>query len=182
MQEFEHFKVPPSLLCDLYRENLVALNEPRVADTGKKQPGTETAPLQAPEVQHWQERSRGRNANGFWVLVDLPGQPVLPAAESAYLDTIIRACQRDPADCLVLNLHGLDSANFSQWVPQPAPRQVWMAGLEPHKISLPVRFPAFQVQSLGDTTYLWSPPLSALQDKEAKAKLWSALKQLFRLS
>jgi hypothetical protein len=181
MQEFEHFKVPPSLLSDLYRENLIALNEPGEHAPVATRASAEPAPRQENPAVPWGEQSRGKNTNGFWILVNVPGNQVLPAEDSAYLDTIIRACKRDPDECLVLNLNGLDAANFSRWAPEPTPRQVWMAGVEPDTISLPARFPAFQVQALGETTYLWSPPLSALKDRDAKGTLWAALKQLFRI-
>ena len=181
MQEFEHFKVPPQLLCDLYRENLIGLNETPEVQAGETPPDTETTSLQEFPVVHWQQQSRGTNVNGFWILVDEPGQSVLSAEDGAYLENIVRACQREVNECLVVNLHGLDAEHFSHWAPTPAPRQVWLAGMEPDSISLPARFPAFQVQALGNTTYLWSPPLSAMKEKDVKARLWSALKQMFRI-
>ncbi len=180
MQEFEHFKVPKLLLRDLYRENLIALNEPSSNMPPKEDPVPTIAPA-GQVIAGWEAQSRGNNTNGFWILVDTPGEAVLDAEDSNYLDSIIRACQRDPGECLVINLHGLDAAGFSNWAPVPAPRQVWMAGIEPGTISLPARFPAFQVQALGDITYLWSPPLSAMKEREKKATLWNALKQLFNI-
>lgn len=181
MQEFEHFKVPQQLLCDLYRETLIGLNETRDQAPDVAGPVAGHLPGQESPAVPWQEQSQGANTNGFWVLVDIPGQQVLSAEDNAYLENIIRACQREPAQCLVINLQGLDAANFSRWAPKPAPRQVWMAGVEPAAISLPARFPAFQVQALGDITYVWSPPLSDMKEKEIKARLWSALKQMFRI-
>lgn len=181
MQEFEHFKVPQQLLCDLYRENLVELNEPRGNAQGGNHPVAGPAlPQEFPGLD-WKAQSMGDNTNGFWILVDVPGHPVLPDDDIVYLESIIRACQREPGQCLVINLHGLDASGFGRWAPKPSPRQVWMPGVEPGTISLPARFPAFQVQALGETTYLWSPPLSALKERDAKARLWSALKQLFRI-
>jgi hypothetical protein len=181
MQEFEHFRLPPLLLCDLYRENLIALNEPTINIHPKEDHTHSPGPQAGQSIVGWEAQSRGNNTNGFWILVDTPGEAVLGTEDINYLDSIIRACQRDPEECLVINLHGLDAAAFSSWAPVPAPRHVWMAGVEPGTISLPARFPAFQVQALGEVTYLWSPPLSSIKDRDKKAALWNALKQLFQI-
>lgn len=181
MQEFEHFRVPRLLVDHLYRETLVSLNEPSAISARTEDTVSHREGQPEPAGPAWEAHSRGNNTNGFWILVDTPREAVLSAEDSSYLDAIIRACQRDPGECLVINLHGLDAAGFSSWAPLPAPRQVWMAGIEPGTISLPARFPAFQVQALGDITYLWSPPLAAMKERDKKATLWTALKQLFNI-
>jgi hypothetical protein len=116
------------------------------------------------------------------VLVDYPGETVMERNDLQYLGNILAACKRSLEDSLVLNMSGLPVGSFSTWAPTPSPRFIWMIGLEPQQVSLPARFPAFQVQTLGDITYIWTPPLSALQDKEGKTKLWNALKQMFRIA
>lgn len=165
MPEFEHFKVPPLLMRDLYTDKLIALNE-----TGS-----------AAQERSWESQSEGGNTNGFWLFYRLPGGVLLPQADKQYLATIIQACRRQSADCFFLNLDGLNAKAWQDWAPAPHPSQLWLIGLEPDDIGLPARFPAFQVQTLGNTSYLHTPPLSALQDKASKTRLWQSLQQLFQL-
>jgi hypothetical protein len=167
MNEFDQFQLPPRLFGQLYKENLVGLNEHQPAPVDDK---------------IWLSGAEGGYRNGLLVLVRLPGEAVMGTEDRAYLENILKACRMDLADSLVINLARLPAADFPNWSPAPAPRYLWMVGVEPGDIALPARFPAFQVQQLGETTHLWTPPLSVMQDKETKTRLWHSLKQFFRIS
>jgi hypothetical protein len=167
MTEFDQFQVPPLLLKELYKENLVALK-----DHQQENPG----------FAEWKDHARGQAVNGLLVLVNYPTEKVIGSEDFTYLANILHACKRAVDESLVLNMSGFPAGWYSTWIPESAPRYVWMIGIEPAQISLPARFPAFQVQLLGDITYMWSPPLSQLKEKEPKTKLWNALKQMFRIA
>ena len=166
MNEFDQFQLPPRLFGQLYKENLVALNEPQPS------PGNDT---------NWKSHALGSYSNGLQVLLHLPGETVIGEEDRAYLENILKACRQELDASLVLNLSSLPASRYPEWLPVAVPRYVWMVGLEPGDISLAARFPAFQVQQFGETTYLWTPPLSEMQDKETKTRLWQSLKQFFRL-
>jgi hypothetical protein len=166
MNEFDQFQLPPRLFGQLYKENLVALNEPQ--------------PARVDDV-HWKSHARGSYTNGLQVLLRLPGETVIGEDDRVYLENILKACRQELDASLVINLYALPASRYPEWSPAPAPRYLWMVGLEPGDISLPARFPAFQVQQFAETTYLWTPPLSEMRDKEIKTRLWQSLKQFFRL-
>ena len=60
--------------------------------------------------------------------------------------------------------------------------KVFVFGVTPGDINLPLSFPHYQVQQFKNQQYLSAPPLIELQhDKAEKTKLWNCLKKIFSI-
>ena len=63
-----------------------------------------------------------------------------------------------------------------------AAEKIFLFGVEPGDINLPLAFPYYQIQQFKNQIYLSTPPLSEIQhDKSEKTKLWNCLKKIFSI-
>lgn len=123
-------------------------------------------------------RFLGNNARHVVILVQSPNNTFLPEDELAFLSKMLGACQLHMGDVAIVNL-----------AVTPADTEVIRDELQASKLILfgiSRDEPAFHIVTGKNTELLYSPALSELMDESAEARqkktrLWTALKQLFRI-
>jgi hypothetical protein len=100
-----------------------------------------------------------------------------------FLQNILKACKIEPTEIALLSDSdnavggGLSSLNLKYSAPV-----ILLFGLTPGVLALPIHFPAFQVQTYQDCTYMWAPRLDEIAaDKSLKVTLWQCLQKIFGL-
>jgi hypothetical protein len=85
-------------------------------------------------------------------------------------------------DVAILNLKKNPSINYQLITTELQSEKVFLFGVQPDQIELPVKFPTYQIQNYNNQVYLAAPPLSQFQDNKAeKTKLWICLQQIFNI-
>lgn len=127
-------------------------------------------------------KSLGNNQQKVLVLVDYPHISFLPDDQLRFLTGILNACKLSMADVAILNLHHYPETDYKQLLAFFGSTKMLLFGQEPGRISLPLDFPAFQLQAFNGCSYHWSPSLNELEnERQLKTKLWNNLKLLFQL-
>ncbi len=100
-----------------------------------------------------------------------------------FLQNILKACKIELAQTALLTdgdavvTGGLTSLNLGYNSPV-----VLLFGLNPSVLSLPIHFPAFQVQTYQACKFMWAPALEEIEaDKSLKVTLWQCLQKIFGL-
>lgn len=163
----------PQLLSNLYGETLVL--------TDKNKDKTLTG-ASVDLQENIQIRSLGMHKKGILVLVNSSNSPFVNDEELAYLNRILNACHLTLEDVALINIATLPGVNYLQLLNQFPSQQVICFGVSPDQLQLPIDFPFYQLQKSGSATYLHALPLQELEpDEEARKKLWSSLKKLFKI-
>lgn len=98
-----------------------------------------------------------------------------------FLSEIIRACKLTMEEGVITDV-GMDGKDYHQLLQKFQPDVFLLFGIGPSDVQLPMIFPQFQVQRIGNQTYISAPALELLEpDKTSKSKLWSCLKQAFSI-
>lgn len=151
--------LPPSVIAALYRNVLIAPNEPAVTLDNKEEP-----PLSATKL----------------LSVVLTKDPVLSAERLQFLSSIMNACKLMAGEYQVLPVQDHDTTSYLNLKARFEAPIVLLFGITPAALELPIHFPHFQLQSFQGTQYLAIPPLEAIEmDKSLKMQLWQCLKPLF---
>jgi len=155
-----NIQLTPTMLAGLYKNSLV-----------------ETEVVSTPEVK--QLKYLGNNHKNILVIVSHSSVPFLPDEELNFLTNILAACKLSIADIGILNNKNTELAELQNLISLES-KNVLLFGVEPSAIGLPINFPAFQLQSFNNRTYLHAPQLGQIEnDKPLKGKLWSGLKLMF---
>jgi hypothetical protein len=170
----------PFLAASLYRSTLIEndSNEPIVkipsavpveTSTEKAGPATEKA---------W--KYLGDNKKNILLVVTHPGITHLPDDDLGFVTAILSACKLDMGDVAIVNMNNYPGYGYKEFAKYFGSRNVLLFGISPAEFDLPVDFPEFQVQSVNNTTFLYSPPLEERNnDKLFKSKLWVCLQKMF---
>jgi hypothetical protein len=154
---------------DLYKKSLVLSD--KMPEAKVEKPST-TVPLNI----------LGNNQQKILILVADDEALYLPDDQLNFLMGILTACKLTMQDVAILNTTKNTAISYTNLATMLQPSTVILFGVETSIISLPLQFPAYQIQAYNNQTYLNAPPLALLQnDKAEKTKLWLCLKQLFSL-
>lgn len=126
----------------------------------------------------------GPNTARVCLLVNLPGDRIVPEKQLTFLTRLLGACKLSMEDVVVLNYY-LQPIGVKKLKQQLNPDRIILFGLSPSEIELPVNFPMFMPQTYDATTYLYAPSLTQLnqeneEGKLLKSKLWVCLRQVFQ--
>ncbi|MGZ8549288.1 MAG: hypothetical protein ACXWV2_01450 [Chitinophagaceae bacterium] len=122
----------------------------------------------------------GSNQKNILIVVDYDTAVHLPDEELNFLTNMLAACKLGLGDAAIVNLNNYKNTRYSEFLAQFKSKIVFLFGVEPSVFGLPVSFPYFQVQSVANCTFLYSPALGE-QRKDAllKSKLWVSLRTIF---
>jgi len=124
----------------------------------------------------------GDNEKNILLVVNYTQAVHLPDEQLNFITSILTACKLGLADVAILNISNNKNCSYKNFQQQLGSRQVFLFGIEPKQIELPVQFPEFQIQPFNNCTYLIAPSLQELEnDKLLKSKLWVCLKKIFNL-
>ena len=172
-------QLPGQLLYDLYKKNLYDTGEQ--AHAVKPLAGTAPAKEATTLVQQPEPlRYLGKNQQQIVICVSYEGLAFIPDQQLEFLANILKACKLTLADVAIINLQQTGPLNYQQLQQETRYRYLLLFGKEASAISLPLNFPAYQVQAFNNCTYLSADPLEQIEaDKELKTRLWTSLKKVF---
>ena len=124
----------------------------------------------------------GNNQKKITILVNSESVIYLSDDELNFLLGILTACKLSMEDISLVNLYNNPGLNYSLITEQFKAEKVFLFGLTPVEIALPLQFPHYQVQQFNNQIYLSSVSLNELQaNKDEKMKLWNCLKKIFSI-
>ncbi len=126
--------------------------------------------------------SLGNNLKKIVLLVTSAEAIYLPDDELNFLLGILNACKLSMADVALINISKNPSVTYQQVAKHFKAEKIFLFGLSPEVLGLPLQFPHYQIQHFNNQVYLSSVSLTTLQtEKEEKLKLWNCLKKIFSL-
>ncbi len=186
--DLNNIELPAFTVAGLYRSSLIQSGEktteiPAEAGVTEKEkiPGqaeavNENANLQA--SRKW----LGGNLKNILIVVNHTDTIHIPDNELAFLTGILSACKLGLGDIVLLNRNNHQGSSYKELIAQFKSKNVFLFGVEPILLGLPISFPHFQLQTFANTSYLYSPSLQELEhDKLLKSKLWVCLKRIFTI-
>jgi hypothetical protein len=124
----------------------------------------------------------GQNNKKILLLVNYAHTVFLPDKQLDFLTSVLTACKLNLADVAIINIATGENINYKTLTQELKMQYALLFGISPESLSLPVNFPAYQIQAFSNCTYLYSDSLEALAaDKELKTKLWLCLKKVFEI-
>lgn len=123
----------------------------------------------------------GNNKKNIVIIVESV-ELYLPDEELNFLLGILSACQLTMEDVAILNIRKHQSPSYKTITTGLKPEKLFLFGVSPEQIALPLAFPHYQIQQYNRQIYLIAPSLYTLQqDKAEKTKLWNCLKEIFAI-
>lgn len=163
----DQIQLPGPTLQGLYKKSLVEIKQPTKAD--KKIESTSLNIL-------------GKNLKKIILLVRNNETAFLTDEELNFLLGILSACKLNMDDVCILNMERNKNAGYEIISKELSAEKIFLFGVTPADINLPLAFPHYQVQQFKNQQYLSAPPLAELQhDKAEKTKLWNCLKKIFAI-
>ena len=166
--DLNQLKLSPHTLTALYKNLLVQVNE--------------TGPAAKKAGEKSSLKFLGENRRNILIAVNYPETMHIPDEQLGFLINLLTACKLNLGDVAVLNIHHYTVADLGKNLSFFTSKIVFLFGVEPTALNLPISFPHFQVQEFSGATYLFSPDLTAIeQDKILKSKLWVCMRRIFNL-
>lgn len=160
-------QLQPTSIRELYSKSLVEIKSNKTT--------VEATPAQSLSIL-------GKNLKGIVLVVSNAEAAFVTDDELNFLLGILSACKLNMDDVGIFNIHKHAAADYKNIAAELSAEKVFLFGVDPGEIKLPLSFPYYQVQRYNGQTYLSSPALSGIQnDKAEKTKLWNCLKQIFSI-
>ena len=174
------FHLSPAVLSGLYPSSLInnekndiVQPDPPAKDLKKINKETEK-----PTSQAW--KFLGSNQQKILVVVNYSDATHLPDEELSFLTNMLAACKLSLGDVAIVNRNNYKDVFYKDILAHFLSKIVFLFGVEPSEFGLPVSFPYFQVQSLANITFLYTPALEERHtDTLLKSKLWVSLRNIF---
>jgi hypothetical protein len=161
----DNIHLPPIVIQQLFKDSLIGLD-------ANQSPASKPVTCSLNIL--------GKNKKKVIVVVSSEETVYLPDEELNFLLGILSACKLTMEDVGILNLKKNKAADYNNIAKELGAAVVFLFGIVPADIELPLGFPHYQVQLYNSQTYLSAPPLSQLKDdKVEKGKLWNSLKVIF---
>lgn len=161
----DNIQLTPTVLQGLYTNPLYDLNTDK----------SESALMQPNSITYL-----GNNQKKIAILVRASTAIYLPDDELNFLLGILTACKLSMADIALINFSKNPSLVYKDITEELTAEKIFLFGVGPDELELPLQFPLYQIQHFNNQVYLSSVSLNELQaDKEEKMKLWNCLKKIF---
>ena len=163
----DNIVLTPNVLQELYKRTLIA-------DTTTQQQSDSSAKKNIIFL--------GKNQKQIIILVSNEEVLYLPDEQLSFLLGILAACKLTMEDVAIINIKKNEAFTYKTMDDELNADKIFLFGVEPAQIELPLQFPNYQIQKYNQQVYLTAPMLSVLQDdKTEKMKLWTCLKQVFSI-
>jgi len=162
-----NIQLPQIVLQELFKNSLIDLKSEQKQEQKKSSKGFATL---------------GNNKRRILIIVESEGTLFLPDDQLNFLIGILAACNLTMDDVAILNIKKNESVTYKTVANELKSEKVFLFGVVPDEIKLPIDFPNYQIQQYNNQVYLTAPTLSQFQDnKVEKMKLWNCLKQIFSI-
>jgi len=163
----DNIQLPPIVLQELFKTSLIELEMEQQSEPAASQSSFQVL---------------GNNGKHILIIVDSDEALYLEDDQLNFLLGILSACSLTMADVAILNIKKNSQVTYKTLATELRPEKLFLFGIKPVQIGLPLDFPNYQLQQFNHQVYLTAPTLSVLQDDKAeKIKLWNCLKQIFAL-
>lgn len=163
----DNIQLPPIVLQQLFKHSLNDLKNEQNQEEKTTSKGFSTL---------------GNNRRHILILVNSDETMYLPDDQLNFLLGILAACNLTMEDVAILNIKKNKPVTYKTVTNELKPEKLFLFGVNPVQIELPLDFPNYQVQPYNNQIYLTAPLLSQFQDNKAeKTKLWNCLKQIFAI-
>lgn len=171
-----------SVIADLYKSSLIEINQTS-DQVSKEVIATNNNMIVSDNYQNeW--KYLGNNKKNILILVKYDNDNCihLPDDHLNFLINMLSACKISLDDVAIMNLHNHPQASYNEIINQFKSKIVFLFGVEPIVIGMPISFPHFQVQSFSKCTFLFTPEMEDLKkDNVFKSKLWVCLRRIFSI-
>lgn len=124
----------------------------------------------------------GDNTKKIVLVVSSDEAIYLPDDELNFLLGVLNACKLSMADVALINITRNTGLSYTTITEQFKAEKIFLFGLQPKSLELPLEFPHYQIQQFNNQVYLSSVALANLQaDKAEKLRLWNCLKKIFSI-
>ena len=170
----------PAVLSRLYPSSLINTDnidivEPDALTKDFKKINIET---EKSTGQTW--KCLGSNQQKILIVVNYSDAVHLPDEELNFLTNMLVACKLSLGDVAIVNRNNYQDVFYKDILSHFQSKIIFLFGVEPAEFGLPVSFPYFQVQSLANSTFLYTPALEERHtDALLKSKLWVSLRSIF---
>ncbi len=163
----DNIQLPPIVLQGLFTDSLVGFdNHQPIAE---KEANKTLATL-------------GNNKQHILIAVACEEAIYLPDDQLNFLLGVLSACNLSMEDVAICNIKKNKNISYKSFEEILKPEKIFLFGVSPADILLPLEFPDYQVQRFNNQVYLAAPMLSKLySDKAEKTLLWNCLKQIFSI-
>ena len=154
-----HLHLSPAVLSRLYPSSLINIgntdiNHPVAPSKESTKAKIET---EKPTGQAW--KFLGSNQQKILIVVNYSDAVHLPDEELSFLTNMLAACKLSLGDVAIVNRNNYKDVLYKELLTHFQSKIVFLFGVEPAGFGLPVSFPHFQVQSLANSTFLYTPAL-----------------------
>ncbi len=163
----DDIQLPSIVLQELYKKCLIDL---------KYEQQTEVKP------ESKRLLTLGNNRRRVLILIESDETLYLPDDQLNFLMGILSACNLTMEDVAILNIKKNKQATYKSLTDELKSEKLFLFGVIPSGIGLPLDFPTYQIQQYNNQTYLTAPSLSFIQNNKIdKTQLWTCLKQIFEI-
>lgn len=171
--DLNHIKLPAALIADLYQSSIVDTNE--TSASGNPNINSNKKPTIDIDWKYI-----GNNGKNILIIIKYDNAIHLPDEQLSFLTNMLSACKIGLDDAAIINLNNYPDTSYKKVLDHFNSKIVFLYGIEPASLGLPISFPHFQVQSFANCTFLFVPTLDELEkDKVLKSKLWVCLRRIF---
>jgi hypothetical protein len=165
-------ELPAFAIANLYPNSLVDIANEKMEKELPEEP-------QLPEQkEEW--KYLGENRKQVAIIVEFPDFVYIQDDDLAFLTAMLGACKLSMADVALVNRSSHKEIGYKELATALHPNVVFLFGVNPPALGLPVDFPQFQVQTFSGVTYLYSAPLADVRNDDLlKSKLWVCLRRIF---
>ncbi len=164
----DKFQIPPRLICELYKDSLVVLDDRQIITDSLK---SEDIPF------------LGGNEKNILILVHDPQSVHLNEPDLQFLTKVLTQCNITLADVSIINTATATSIDFKKITDHFKPNHVIGFGMtSQNHLQFPFLFKNYSVLFNNEISFLFAKDLHSLQDDKAEKKeLWICLKKLFSI-
>jgi hypothetical protein len=167
-----------SLITTLYPSSLISPDDEDSVPVAKKPVAEQKT--KANTTESW--KSLGNNQKNVLIVVDYPDIVHLPDDELNFLTGMLTACRLSLDDVAIINTNNYKLVNYKDILTQFKSKIIFLFGVTPGDFGLPVNFPFFQVQTVSNCIFLYTPALEHRHtDILLKSRLWVSLRSIFSI-
>jgi hypothetical protein len=170
--------LPSSLITALYPSSLISTDIEDSVPAPKKSGMEQEASTD--NTESW--KSLGNNQKNILIVVHYGDMVHLPDEELSFLTGMLTACKLSLDDVAIINTNHYQKIGYKDILSHFKSKIIFLFGVPPGDFGLPVNFPFFQVQSLSNCTFLFTPALEQRHtDVLFKSRLWVSLRTIFSI-